>query len=64
MLHEPPVYRNCGCWIRKCAWPGEEVQPAEGMVATACLVADEPLVVTVTGGESRLTVQPSAASAW
>ena len=41
---------------------GEEVQPAEGLVATACLVADEPLVVTVTGGESRLTVQPSAAA--
>jgi 3-methyladenine DNA glycosylase/8-oxoguanine DNA glycosylase len=41
---------------------GEEVQPAEGVLATACLVADEPLVVTVTGGESRLTVQPSAAA--
>ena len=31
---------------------GEEVQPAEGMVATACLVAGEPLVVTVTGGKA------------
>ena len=41
---------------------GEEVRPAEGVVATACLVADQPLVVTVTGGESRLTVQPSAAA--
>jgi hypothetical protein len=39
---------------------GEEVRPAEGMVVTACLVADEPLVVTVTGGGSHLTVTPSA----
>ena len=39
---------------------GEEVRPAEGMVATACLVADEPVVITVTGGESQLTVKPSA----
>jgi hypothetical protein len=39
---------------------GEEVQPAEGMVVTACLVADEPLVVTVTGGGNHLTVTPSA----
>lgn len=39
---------------------GEEVRPAEGMVATAYLLADEPVVITVTGGESQLTVQPSA----
>jgi hypothetical protein len=39
---------------------GEEVRPAEGMVATACLVAGEPLVVTVTGGAGQLTVKPSA----
>jgi 3-methyladenine DNA glycosylase/8-oxoguanine DNA glycosylase len=39
---------------------GEEVGPAEGMVATACLVADEPLVVTVTGAGSHLAVTPSA----
>ena len=39
---------------------GEEVRPADGMVATACLVADEPLVVTVTGGEGHLAVTPAA----
>jgi 3-methyladenine DNA glycosylase/8-oxoguanine DNA glycosylase len=39
---------------------GEEVRPAECLVATACLVGDEPLVVTVTGGEGRLAVEPSA----
>ena len=38
---------------------GEEVRPAESMVATACLVADDPLVVTVTGRASQLTVKPS-----
>ena len=42
---------------------GEEVRPAEGKVATACLVAGEPLVVTVTGGASQLTVKPSAPAA-
>ena len=42
--------------------PGEEVRPAEGMVVTACLVADEPLVVTVTGRGSHLTVTPSASA--
>lgn len=39
---------------------GEEVRPAEGMVATAYLLADEPVVITVTGGGSQLIVQPSA----
>ncbi len=48
---------------------GEEVRPAEGMVATACLVAEEPLVVTVTegpaggrrtGGGGHLAVTPPA----
>ncbi len=39
---------------------GEEVRPADGMVATACLVADEPLVVTVTGGGGHLAVTPPA----
>jgi hypothetical protein len=39
---------------------GEEVRPAEGMVSTACLVAEEPPVVTVTGGESHLVVTPPA----
>ena len=38
---------------------GEEVRPADGMVSTPCLVADEPLVVTVTDGGSHLTVNPS-----
>ena len=42
---------------------GEKVRLAEGQVATACLVAGEPLVVTVTGGKSQLTVKPSG-SAW
>ena len=37
---------------------GEEVRPAAGMVTTACLVADEPLVVSVTGTGSHLTVTP------
>jgi 3-methyladenine DNA glycosylase/8-oxoguanine DNA glycosylase len=39
---------------------GEEVRPAEGLVATACLVAEEPLVVTVTGGGGHLAVTPPA----
>jgi hypothetical protein len=39
---------------------GEEVRPTEGVVVTACLVADEPLVVTVTGWGNHLTVTPSA----
>ena len=43
---------------------GEEVRPAEGpaggMVVTPCLVADEPLIVTVTGTASQLAVMPSA----
>ena len=39
---------------------GEEVRPAEGTVATACLVAEEPLVVTVTGGGGHLAVTPPA----
>ncbi len=39
---------------------GEEVRPAEGMVAMACLVAEEPLVVTVTGGADHLAVTPPA----
>ncbi|MGO8955924.1 MAG: hypothetical protein ACLQFR_00905 [Streptosporangiaceae bacterium] len=38
---------------------GEEVRPAEGMVVTACLVADEPVVVTVRGRGSQLAVTPS-----
>ena len=38
---------------------GEEVRLAEGMVVTACLVANEPLVVAVTGGESQPSVKPS-----
>jgi 3-methyladenine DNA glycosylase/8-oxoguanine DNA glycosylase len=42
---------------------GEEVRLAEGQVATACLVAGEPLVVTVTGGASQLTVKPFAPAA-
>jgi hypothetical protein len=37
---------------------GEEVRPAEGIVATACLVADEPLVVSVTATGSHLAVTP------
>jgi hypothetical protein len=37
---------------------GEEVRPAEGMVTTACLVADEPVIVSVTGTGSHLTVTP------
>jgi 3-methyladenine DNA glycosylase/8-oxoguanine DNA glycosylase len=41
---------------------GEEVRPAEGVVVTACRVADEPLVVTVTGRGTHLTVTPSAAA--
>jgi hypothetical protein len=39
---------------------GEEVRPSEGTVATACLVADEPLVVSVTGRGRHLTVTPPA----
>ena len=39
---------------------GEEVRLAEGTVATPCLMADEPLVVTVRGGGSHLAVTPSA----
>ena len=39
---------------------GEEVRPAEGMVATACLVAEEPLVVTATGRGGHLAVTPPA----
>ena len=38
---------------------GEEVRLAEGKVVTPCLVADEPVVVTVTGGGSHLAVTPS-----
>jgi hypothetical protein len=38
---------------------GEEVRPAEGVVVSACLVADEPLVVTVAGRGSHLIVTPS-----
>ena len=37
---------------------GEEVRPGEGMVAAACLVAGEPVVVTVTGGGGHLAVTP------
>jgi len=40
---------------------GEEIRPTEGMVVTPCLVADEPVVVTVTGRGSQLAVTPSAA---
>jgi 3-methyladenine DNA glycosylase/8-oxoguanine DNA glycosylase len=39
---------------------GEEVHPADGMVVTPCLVADDPLVVTVTGSGSQLAVTPAA----
>jgi hypothetical protein len=39
---------------------GEQVRPAEGMVVTPCLMADEPVVVTVTGRGSHLAVTPSA----
>ena len=39
---------------------GEEVRPAEGVLATPCLVADEPLAVTVTGSGSHLAVTPFA----
>jgi 3-methyladenine DNA glycosylase/8-oxoguanine DNA glycosylase len=39
---------------------GEEVRPAEGMVLTPCLEADEPVVVTVTARGSQLAVTPSA----
>lgn len=38
---------------------GEEVRPAEGVIATPWLVADEPLVVTVTAAGSQLAVTPS-----
>ena len=41
---------------------GEEVRPAEGMVAAACLVADEPQVVTVTREGGCLAVTPAAAA--
>jgi hypothetical protein len=37
---------------------GEEVRLGEGIVATACLVADEPLVVSVTATGSHLAVTP------
>ena len=43
---------------------GEKVRLAEGQVATACLVAGEPLIVTVTGGTSQLTVRAVHPSAW
>jgi 3-methyladenine DNA glycosylase/8-oxoguanine DNA glycosylase len=38
---------------------GEEVRPADGVLATPCLRADGPLVVTVTAAGSHLTVTPS-----
>jgi hypothetical protein len=31
---------------------GEEVRPAEGIVVTPCVVADEPVVVTVKAREA------------
>jgi 3-methyladenine DNA glycosylase/8-oxoguanine DNA glycosylase len=40
---------------------GEDVRPAEGKLATPCLVADEPLVVTVTSDGDRLAVTPARA---
>jgi 3-methyladenine DNA glycosylase/8-oxoguanine DNA glycosylase len=39
---------------------GEEVRPAEGIVVTPCVVADEPVVVTVIGQGSHLAVTPSS----
>jgi 3-methyladenine DNA glycosylase/8-oxoguanine DNA glycosylase len=39
---------------------GEEVRPAGGVLATPCLLADRPLVVTVTAAGSQLAVMPSA----
>jgi hypothetical protein len=39
---------------------GEEVRPAEGMVVTPYLVADEPVTVSVTAAGSQLAVTPSA----
>ena len=39
---------------------GEEVRLADGVVATPYLLADEPLVVTVTAGGSHLAVKPAA----
>jgi hypothetical protein len=38
---------------------GEEVRPAEGVIATPCLLSDRPLVVTVTAAGSHLVVMPS-----
>ncbi len=37
---------------------GEEVRLAEGMIGTPCLLADGPLVVTVTAAGSQLAVTP------
>jgi hypothetical protein len=39
---------------------GEEVRPAEGIVVTPCVVADEPVVVTVISQGSHLAVTPSS----
>lgn len=38
---------------------GEDVRPAEGVIATPLLLSDKPLVVTVTAGGSHLVVMPS-----
>lgn len=39
---------------------GEEVRLVDGVVATPCLLADEPLVFTVAAGGSHLAVRPAA----
>jgi hypothetical protein len=39
---------------------GEEVSPAEGVISTAYLESDKPLVATVTADRSQLAVTPSA----
>jgi 3-methyladenine DNA glycosylase/8-oxoguanine DNA glycosylase len=39
---------------------GEDVRPAEGVIATPFLVADGPLIVTVAVAGSQLAVTPSA----
>lgn len=40
--------------------PGEEVRPADGVIATPYLLADEPLVVSIQAAGSHLAVRPLA----
>ena len=37
---------------------GEDVEPTAGVIVSPCLLADQPLVVTVTAGEAGLEVLP------